>query len=260
MAVNVLQITDLHLFADPETRLKGIPTRESLEDILRQIDDSGMTFDVVVITGDLTHDEKCETYHAVRERLESRFPLCRIIPGNHDDRDLMREVFPGIVPSTGPLTFSLEQENWQLIGLDTHSPGEVPGRIEASQVNWLDEELAGCADRSAAVFLHHPPISVNSSWMDKIALQDPELLLEVFAKHSHLQFVCTGHVHHEFTARIGNADFFTTPSTSAQFLPASETFLLDSIPPGYRTFVLGESGFQTHVHRLPELRFPPVDD
>ena len=42
--VRILQLTDLHVFKDPEVRLKGIPTRELLEDVVRHIVESGQTF------------------------------------------------------------------------------------------------------------------------------------------------------------------------------------------------------------------------
>lgn len=248
--VHILQITDLHLFAEPEVELKGIDTRESLDHVLNHALNSETDFDAIVVTGDLTHDEERATYQAVRERLEGRIDRCRIIPGNHDDRALMREVFPEIIPAEGPLTFSLDVGGWRLIGLDSHSPGEVPGRIDDAQIDWLDEQLSDGSDRPAAVFLHHPPVPVNCPWMDRISLQNPEPLLEVLNRYSHLQFVCCGHVHHESEGEIGDAAFYTTPSTGVQFTPEGDEPAFNLNPPGYRVFQITPTGYQSHVYRV----------
>ena len=61
----ILQITDLHLFADPDGRLKGIPTRELLLSVLAHVRESGEQLDHVIVTGDHTHDELPETYRAL---------------------------------------------------------------------------------------------------------------------------------------------------------------------------------------------------
>ncbi|GAB4148442.1 MAG: 3',5'-cyclic-AMP phosphodiesterase [Planctomycetaceae bacterium] len=260
MSVHVLQLTDLHIFAEPDAKLKGIPTRETFDETLSFIRQQRLEFDAVIITGDLTHDEQRETYLAVRERLEPWLSICQIVPGNHDERELIREIFPEIVPQTGPLTFSIQRENWRLIGLDTHSPGEVPGVIDESQIAWLDEELKRSADQMVGVFFHHPPIPVNSPWMDRIALQNPEPLLDVLSAHSHIQFVCTGHVHHESQGEIGTAAFYTTPSTGIQFNPNGDVPTFDAAPPGFRTFQLNQDGYRTEVHRLAEARYVPIEE
>lgn len=249
-AVNILQITDLHLFAEPDVMLKGIDTRKSFDRVLAHAADLGADFDLVIVTGDLTHDEQRGTYQAVRERFENRLDRVRIIPGNHDDRALMREIFPEIIPGDGPLTFSLDIAGWRIVGLDTHSDGEVPGRIDAAQIEWLDAQLAETSDRPAAVFLHHPPVPVNCPWMDRIALQEPQPLLDVLSRHGHLRFVCSGHVHHESQGEIGPAAFFTTPSTGVQFVPEGDEPAYDTKPAGYRTFRLSADGFETQVHRV----------
>ena len=69
----ILQLTDLHLFSDPAAILKGVPTRESLVDVLRYvrqgIQSGKWTFSHFVITGDLAHDEQHVTYEMLNELL-----------------------------------------------------------------------------------------------------------------------------------------------------------------------------------------------
>ena len=61
LSTRILQLTDLHVFRDPEARLKGIPTFQLLCDVVEHIKHSGEKFDFVVITGDNTHDELPES-------------------------------------------------------------------------------------------------------------------------------------------------------------------------------------------------------
>lgn len=260
MPTRLLQLTDLHLFADPGQRLVGVPTRDSLIEVRRFIDSQPGTFDHVMITGDFTHDELPETYRSVREILGDWVGRCRIVPGNHDDRDAMRQVFQDVIPtSTGVVTFLFKTGGWRLIGLDTHIPGEVPGRIEPEQLDWLRQELTSHAQEPTILFMHHPPVPVGCAWLDSIGLEEPQELLDLIAASPQVRVVSAGHVHHVFEGRIGGARILTTPSTAVQFKPEGEEPVFDHVPPGYRTFTLDEGSFATEVVRLPELRFPPED-
>lgn len=251
----ILQLTDLHVFADPEERLRGVPTRETLRQVIEHARGQG-DYDRVLITGDFTHDERRETYAAVREMLGDWMPNCRVVPGNHDDRDRMREVFGDIVPASGPICFADQLDRWKLIGLDTHVPGEVPGAIDSDHVDWLRQEIAS-ATGPVAVCLHHPPVSVNSPWMDRIGLRQPEALVDVLGQSDAVKLILGGHVHHEFHTKIGSADYFTTPATALQFEPDSEQPAYANDAPGYRVVRIDGDEFETEVFRLPTTEFPP---
>lgn len=254
MSVQILQLSDLHLLADPGEELKGVCTRDSLIEVLkfvRQGEAAGKwDFDWVVLTGDFTHDERRETYLALRELLEPWLQKCRLVPGNHDDRALIREVFPELVTGDGStINFSLAAGNWRLIGLDSHLPGEVRGRIDSEQFEWLSEQLAANAEQATALFVHHPPVSVNSAWLDAIGLEGSEQLQSIVQSHPQVRVVCTGHVHQEFRTEFGSAEVLTTPSTSVQFQPETEELVVDNLAPGFRILRLLEDGFETEVVR-----------
>ena len=99
---------------------------------------------------------------------------------------------------------------------------------------------------------------MGSPWLDKIALEHPEPLRELIAAHPQIRCVATGHVHHVFQGKIGQADVLTTPSTAIQFEPKGEESSYTNDPPGYRIFDLDESGYRTEVMRLPEMRYLPT--
>ena len=260
MAVRILQLTDLHLFADPDARLKGIPTRETLRDVLEFAETHDGPYDLLVITGDLAHDELPESYRALRALLGERVARCRLIPGNHDNRRSLRDLFPEVVAAgQGPITFSLSAGGWQLIGLDTHVPGEVSGRIDTDQLAWLADQLSRSPQRPTLLFMHHPPIPVGVAWLDRIGLEDAEPFCRLIESSPQVRVISAGHVHHEFQGRLGQASVLTTPSTGLQFLPAGEESAWTTDPPGYRFFTLTDDRYETQVVRLPELKYAPCD-
>lgn len=259
--MRLIQISDLHLFADPSLRLRGIPTRETFADVLAHIDAHAGEVDQYIVTGDLTHDEQVATYQAVRSLLGDKVDRCRILPGNHDDREPMREVFPDATAGDeGPLMFAVSVGNWRWIGLDSHVPGIVPGALDSVQLDWLGTELAAHTEKPTALFMHHPPIPVGVPWMDKIGLQEPDEFCRLVETSPQVEFVASGHVHHEFNGQLGNAAVYTTPSTGVQFVPAGETPDYESAPPGYRVFDFDGDRYQTRVVRLPEVKYTPVAD
>lgn len=257
MTVDILQITDLHLMADPKSVLRDVCTRDSFNEVLRFVKDRSQSeswdFDYVFITGDLTHDEQLESYEALRELLGDWVPRCRLIPGNHDDRALIRQVFPELVPTNSEsINFSVESAGWRLIGLDSHVDGVVSGRIGEEQLQWLAAELTTHVAQPTILFVHHPPVPVHSVWLDRIGLLDADALLEVVRSFSQIRSICAGHVHQEFTEILDGVKILTTPSTGVQFRPREDELVCDTVPPGFRIFRLADSTFETQVFRLPE--------
>ena len=256
---SILQLTDLHLLADGWDRHKNVPTRETLRMLIAERRRDFENADVIVVTGDCAHDEREPTYVALRELLGEFVARCLFVPGNHDSRPFLRAVFGDRIPSSEAdrITFSQPVGDWQLIGLDSFwRTGEGAGRIDMAQIDWLDNELIECRERPVGVFLHHPPIKIGVDWLDMIRLRDSDLLLEVVTGHQNVRFVSAGHVHQEFTGTIGNAAFFTSPSTAVQF--RSDVKGYSNEAPGFRCFELNGGDFQTRVVRLAETTYPPT--
>ena len=174
MTTQILQLSDVHRFADPDERLFGIPTRELFEDVLAHVERSGLRPDHVVVTGDHTHDELPETYAAVREQLAPFLDRLWLLPGNHDDRAVLRAAFDDRIPLDGDdrITFSFRAGDWLCLGLDTQLTGAVGGRLGAEQVDWIRAQLDEHRPRAAALFMHHPPVELGLAWLDRIGLED----------------------------------------------------------------------------------------
>ena len=249
MSTRIVQVTDTHLYRDPDGVLAGVSTWKTFRSVLDQIERRHGDFDHLILTGDLAQDEELETYQMLREALGDWLERCRIIPGNHDDPANLRKAFPELFPQDeGPLTFALATGDWKIIGLDSHLPGETKGRVDGDQLRWLGEQLADDSNTRVLLFVHHPPITINVAWLDKIGLEGAADLIELIEASPQVKVVCAGHVHQEFAGHIGAAALYTTPSTCVQFGARTEKSF-DTKAAGYRTFRL-DDGYHTEVHRL----------
>lgn len=253
MSVRVVQITDLHLMADPRAELKGTCTRDRFETVLDVLRCECLSAERLIVTGDLAHDELRETYEALCELLAEWLPKLRIIPGNHDNREAMRAVFGDRIQVLDDRNvFAEEVGGWKLIGLDSQLPGELRGQLGDRQRDWFTRELTAEPTRPTAIFLHHPPVRVGSEWLDRIGLDDADLLLALLQQHSQVKLIACGHIHQEWTCHSGSLLVLATPSTGVQFQPETETLVVDSVSPGLRILDLETDGsLRTRVIRVP---------
>ena len=259
MVLNVLQLTDFHIFSDPNTKFFGVPTIKTLQDVLGKVVELNIDFDHIIITGDLTGDEELISYQTVKELLGNMISKCKIIPGNHDDRKLIRKVFPECVENeNGPINFSLSTDSWQILGLDTHVPGELYGTISAETLSWLKNMLDKHKNKPTILFQHHPPISVQSKWLDLLGLKNTDPFIEILNQNPQIHLISCGHVHQEFQGTLGNITIFTTPSTGVQFQKGTDMLKCDPIPPGFRIFSFDNDNWESKMIRLDELKYTPV--
>jgi len=256
----ILQITDLHLFSEPDRRLQGIPTRKLLLSVLEHVQRSGEYVDHLIVTGDHTHDELPETYRAVGSILEPWRDRLWQVPGNHDDRTMMRSVFGDRIRGEGAdrINFAFRTGAWVCLGLDTQVAGSVSGRIDSDQIAWIQHQLEEHRPAHVALFMHHPPVLLGCTWLDRIGLEGRELLQDLVVHDARVRLACCGHVHHESTHRLETATIVTTPSTGLQFDPVGDTAAFAKAPPGYRLVELNDEGCTTRVVRLPEARWSPT--
>ena len=87
-----------------------------------------------------------------------------VIPGNHDDRDILRSTFGKQacpVESEGKIDYVIEDSDLRLIALDSTLPGSPGGEITEAQASWLDARLNEKLTQPAMIFMHHLPIKCS---------------------------------------------------------------------------------------------------
>lgn len=251
MPVRLIHFTDLHLLTSANTLYDGFDSDASLRQTLACLRAQAEPFDSLIVTGDLAHDEQRETYLRIRDLFLPWLPKCVFIPGNHDCRDSLYEVLPYNLQRHGErLNSVITVGNWRLIGLDSHVPGEIPGRLGPDQIHWLQRELNSAPDRPTLLFIHHPPVTVGSPWLDEIGLTDAEEFWRIVRGPRPVYAICCGHVHQEMQSERNGVVVLTTPSTSIQFVPRTLKPEYENTPPGFRILELSADGFNTRVVRL----------
>jgi Icc protein len=249
--LRLIQVTDTHLFADPQGRLMGVNTEQTLAGLLTRIRDDGERPDAVLATGDLAQDGSAEAYRRVATQLAGLEAPVYWLPGNHDCPDTMRKHFAG---SWIMAEHAFRARGWQAILLDSAVAGEIGGHLGRGELERLEDRLSAHPDDHALVCLHHHPVVVGTGWLDCLGLDNPEDFFEVVDRYPQVRAVLWGHVHQAFDATRRGVRLMATPSTCFQFLPGSREFAVDSGPPAYRWLELSPGGeIRTEVRHVEGL-------
>jgi Icc protein len=245
--LDILQLSDPHLFAYPATQLKGVRTFDTFQRTLKHAL-AALDPDIILLTGDLSQDCSAQTYARIRQLLEPLKVPVFSIPGNHDDPQRM-------VAELGHGHFhyceKLRHENWLLCMLDTCDGARGGGRLGEEQLVALDAELESTDAEHVLVCLHHHPVPIGSAWLDAVGLDDGDELLAIIGRHTRVCGLLWGHVHQRYDGHAGALRLMGTPSTCYQFVPGRDDLALDDLGPGYRRIQLRADGrIDTHVTQL----------
>ncbi len=245
--IRIIQISDTHLFTDTDGRLMGVRTRDSLNAILQRIKRDYDDLDALLITGDLSQDGSSSSYKALKDALSGFNAPCYWVSGNHDEPELMHNVFPEAMVKR----VSLGQ--WQVLLLDSRLAGSGEGYLNTSELDILEKHLHTNPDQHSVIAFHHQPASIDSGWMDKIGLQNPDHLKDIITKYQQVKCIIHGHVHQERSYLFAGVPVYATPSTCLQFEPHSEDFKASLSLPGFRVMDLYPDGtLDTSVIRLED--------
>jgi len=238
--IRLLQISDTHLHATKDSRMRGINTYQSFRAVIdRAVSDDNWPADAVLVSGDIVQDESRAGYELFRDEMSELGVRVLCLPGNHDDPKLMDEIL-----STEPFQFcgSARLGNWSLLLLNTFLTGEDAGGLGARRLDALAAALKDHAGQHILVCMHHQPVNMGSTWLDGVGLRDADRFLDIVDNNMDVRGVLWGHVHQASDRTRGHIRFLSAPSTCSQFLPGSDFFAIDSRPPGMRWLSLQPDG------------------
>jgi Icc protein len=194
--VLIAQISDLHVKPVGMRAYRQVDTAAALTRCIKELNRFTPRPDLVVISGDLVDVPSKEAYdHVVQLLSHLEIPFAAI-PGNHDDRDLMRAAFPdGYAHASGPLHSLRAIHDIDIVLIDSVTPGSDCGTLDANSLAWLEGTLASSPARPAMLFLHHPPFVTGIGHMDALNLRNSSDLAEIVQRHRRARLVAAGHVH-----------------------------------------------------------------
>lgn len=252
----IVQVTDPHLFNDPNSELLGINTQASFSQVLTEIQQQHYAYDLVLATGDLVQDSSDNGYLRFCENVKSLEKMVFWIPGNHDFQPKMVEFLTKENVNAGK--HILLGEHWQILLLDSQVQGVPHGQLEAEELAWLQAKLAAYPQRYTLVALHHHLLSTGSRWLDQHNLRNPHELAGILAPFPRVKAILYGHIHQQVDSSWHGYHVMATPSTCVQFKPDCNSFTLDTLQPGWREIELYADGrIETRVKRIQQASFLP---
>jgi Icc protein len=226
----IAQISDSHIDPDsPNAAARVRDLRRCVSDINRL----NPAPDVVIHTGDLTHDGTPAKYSEVLGILERLRPPLHVAAGNRDDRDLIAANFPmrrDLLSGTPFVQYSVDDYPVRLIALDTLSDTSNMGDFCDLRADSLSRALAEDAVKPTALFMHHPPFEVVQSkyrWQFD-SLEAISILGRALDGQGQVVRAFTGHAHRDASGEIAGIPVSSVPSVAidlrlGDFTGAAET-------------------------------------
>lgn len=246
--LRIVQITDTHLYADPNQLMLGVNTQQTFTDVLTQALKKHPTSDALFMTGDIAQASNPNTYERFYQQMQATNKPYFCITGNHDDPAIMSQYLPHTDKHQ-----LIETQHWYFILLNSHDTRSPAGLLNDASFLWLQNTLNHItkSNKPIMVVLHHHPLPMHSRWIDQHMLHEPKRFLTLLASYQQVKAICFGHVHQDFYAEYQDIKLFATPSTSIQFKPKSQDFQVDAVASGYRWFHFFADGtLETAVERL----------
>lgn len=246
--IHILQLSDTHLFADTQGKLYNINTKDNLHKVISHVQKTIDQIDVVMLTGDLVHDETREGYELLKSMLTALDAPTYFLPGNHDDPAIMSEVLGNC--AYGEI-LSIDAGAWSLVLLDSSVKDRVEGELSEHTLQQLKGFLEQSQAKPVLVALHHHIIDVESPWLDALNLRNHPELTALLENFSNVKVVVNGHVHQEIDTEQNGIRYLGTPATCFQFAIKSANGGIDDRPPAYRHIALNDDGsLETTVHYI----------
>ena len=211
--------------------------------------------DAVLVSGDVADTGAAGEYETARELLARLGVPVHVLPGNHDDRAVMRLAFDLPGTAAAPLQDAVELGPLRLVLLDSIRPGADDGELDGERLAWLDEALAAANGQPTVVALHHPPLLMGGPAWDDLGLQPAsrEALGQIIERHHQVLAVVGGHTHRAAAAELAGRTVISAPSTYGQARLDLSVAELDAIPepPGFAVHAVVEGRIVSHFQPVP---------
>jgi 3',5'-cyclic AMP phosphodiesterase CpdA len=176
--------------------------------------------ELVVHTGDVSHNGLPAEYELAKKILDRLEAPMVAIPGNRDDRQVMRQHFePAGADDCDEtfLQFSMTFDEDRIILLDTLSDDGNLGQFCSDRLMHLMTMLDRAGASRVGLFMHHPPFEVATipqpfQFDDTATTRTLETLL---LQYPQIRFIACGHVHRPFRTTFAGATAETLPALAA---------------------------------------------
>ena len=216
----LIQITDTHILPPGEILYDEVDTTLHLAKTVRQINRMHPLPDVVIITGDLVeHGDKAGYQHFLELIKPLKMP-CYVLPGNHDNPQVMTEAFAGtsnFPTKDSTFQYAVEDLPFRILALNSRSDGTELPEFDEHRLSWLKKELDQ-SDKPTLIALHHPPMTTGIELIDMGGSEWFQGIKSAVAETNHVKLVICGHCHTDLCGRIGQVPVYMAPATAHQLV------------------------------------------
>jgi predicted phosphodiesterase len=185
--------------------------------------------ELIIVTGDLTHDADSPDEHAKRFKLFKEISSkiggaqIKVVPGENDAAldggDMFREYM-------GPTHYSFDHRGVHFIALDNVSRGRPEVGVE--QLTWMKADLARFPKSAPMiVFTHRPLFDLKPEW--EWFTSDGDDVMNALAPYENVT-VLYGHIHRENFHQSGNSKFYAARSLIFAFPDPATTPVKKPMP------------------------------
>ena len=209
--LRVVQITDMHLLAEPDAKLYGIDTAIALQKVIDAIVVLSPLPKLIIATGDLAQDGSKASYNRLRNIFATVNIPVYVLAGNHDVIDEMHD---SLVDENINFVDMARVGRWVFIFVNSQVVGESYGSISPDQMSLLKSNLELACDAPVVVALHHTPMPICQQ--ANCQLQNVSEFNRLMQSFPGIKAVIAGHTHIDAEKINASHIEYTTPSTFAQ--------------------------------------------
>jgi len=245
-ALKFIHITDTHLLNRPDETFYNLNTKKNLESVLSQSKTRYPDIDFFIFTGDISQTGTKESYTLFKSLTQQYDLPIYCVPGNHDTPYLLQSIIPSCPDSSINI---IQLGNFSLILLNSCVEDKHHGLINDLCLRQLENHLQNNENQFNIIAIHHPPVLINSKWLDDLGLQNQTEFLHIINKFPHNTLLICGHVHQEIDHQSNNLRLLATPSTCHQFKTNSDyRHHIETPSPAYRYIKITTDKVETKVH------------
>lgn len=243
MIIRIAQISDCHLPENPDHTYRGINPYRNLEALLKKV--ASLQPDLLLATGDLSEDGSEDSYRLIQGLFDPLGVPVLALPGNHDNPDLLADVYPGSPTDSVQVT---QHGSWQIIRLNSCLPNNPCGKLFEKNLSELESVFGQEPDRPSLVAVHHQPVMVGSPWIDKYRTLEPEPFLRLIDQYEAVKAVVWGHIHQVFETKRQGTLMLGGPSSAINGITGVDRFTPDTLGPACRWLELWVDGsLKSHI-------------
>ncbi|ALV45859.1 hypothetical protein MB46_10560 [Arthrobacter alpinus] len=260
--LRILHLSDTHLMDGGALHQGTVDTVAAYRHTLAAFENAG-PLDLVVVSGDASDDGSPASYRTLRSLtgdFASRHGAVAVYAmGNHDQRsgfravlgtghpgsDVARSVAEPSATSEAPIVGVSEVAGYRIITLDSSVPHRTHGHVDATQLAWLQSELATNHGHGSVIVIHHPPVEPVTPLHQGIELINAAELASALAGTDTVA-ILSGHYHHHLSDVLASGSGSIPVVVTSGIVNSNDVLA----SPGHERAVAGSGGTLVTISAL----------